>query len=248
MDDLTIYVVITISVIILFSSIIKGITGFGTALFALPILTMLFLTPLEARPVIVSLNLMLNVFILLKERKLTFSNFNPIKLLVIPGFIAALLAGFFLPKMDLQLFSILLGILLILTAVNKLLNLEFTIKHYERYYIPMGILGGVLNTLIGAGGVPVLIFLSNTDMEKNRYRMTLLLFFFALNVGSIASFILNDAYPFNALILVSFLIPTAIIGSLIGMKVVHKINNQLFTKIVAVMLLIMGIDSVFNIF
>lgn len=248
MGDLTLLIVFISGLIILGSSIIKGISGFGTALFALPILTMLFFTPLEVRPVVVSLNLILNVFILVKERKLTAHNLNSLKPLVLAGFFAAILTGFFLPRMDLTLFSILLGLLLVFTALNKLFNFKFNIHHHHRYFVPMGILGGALNTLIGAGGVPVLIFLSNTKIPKDEFRMDLLLFFFALNTGSILSFIMTDSYPITALILVLSFLPFAIIGSLIGMRIAGKVNDRIFTRIIAILLLVMGLNNLFQLF
>ena len=248
MDDLTVLIVLLSGLIILGSSIIKGISGFGTALFALPILTMLFFTPLEVRPVVVTINLILNVFILIKERKLNAHNLNTLKPLVLAGFLAALLTGFFLPRMDLSLFQILLGLLLVFTALNKLFNFRFNINHHRRYFIPMGILGGALNTLIGACGVPVLIFLSNTKIPKDEFRMDLLLFFFALNTGSIISFLTTDSYPLTAVVLVLFLLPFALLGSTIGMRVAGKVNDKVFTKIVASLLLIMGVNSLFQLF
>lgn len=232
--------------ILLFSSFMKGVTGFGTALFAMPLLTAFFFMPEEARPIIVSINLMLNMFILVTERNFTFENFKALSPLVISGFIFAVLSGFVLTYVDFRVFSILLGSLLILTALNKLLNLNFTIKHYRPLFIPMGSLGGILNTLIGAGGVPVLIFLSNTPLKKEEFRTSLMLFFFALNVGSVISLTSFGAYPVSSLSYIAIYLPFVVIGSILGMKAVTRINNRIFQKVVAVLLLIMGLDSLFN--
>ena len=233
--------------ILLFSSFMKGVTGFGTALFAMPLLTTFFLAPEVARPIIVSINLMLNFFILFKEKNFTFANFKALSPLVISGFVFAVGSGFVLAYVDFRLFSIILGSLLILTALNKLLNLNFTIENYKPLFLPMGSLGGILNTLIGAGGVPVLIFLSNTPLRKSEFRTSLMLFFFALNTGSILSFIIFGSYPVSTLSYVAAYIPFVILGSLLGMRAVSHINNRVFQKVVATLLLIMGFDSLFNI-
>ncbi|MFP4078245.1 MAG: sulfite exporter TauE/SafE family protein [Candidatus Izemoplasmataceae bacterium] len=234
-------------IIMLFSAFMKGITGFGTALFAMPLLTAFFFAPEEARPVIVSINLMLNFFILFKERNFTYENFRALAPLVISGFVFAVLSGFVLSYVDFRLFSILLGSLLILTALNKLLNLNFTIQRYKRFFLPIGTLGGILNTLIGAGGVPVLIFLSNTPLKKEAFRTSLLLFFFAINTGAIISFVAFDNYPVSSLSYIALFFPFVMVGSILGMKAVSRINNTLFQRIVAVLLLFMGLDSLFNI-
>ena len=244
---MTLEVTLIIGIIILFSSIIKGITGFGTALFAMPIITLFFLTPLEARPLVVTINLTLNVFILLKEKQLNKAAITPIKTLFLSGFIAAILSGFILSSMNDFLFNLLLGSLLVFTAINKLFNLNFVIKAYERFFLLIGSLGGILNTLIGAGGVPVLIYLSNTDLKKDQFRISILLYFFAMNIGSLLAFLINDTYSLTIFYTALSIIPFALVGGLIGLKTIPFINNQLFSKIVSILLLLMGINSLLSI-
>ena len=74
-----------------------------------------------------------------------------------------------------------------------------------------------------------------------------MLFFFALNTGSILSFIIFGSYPVSTLSYVAAYIPFVILGSLLGMRAVSHINNRVFQKVVATLLLIMGFDSLFNI-
>lgn len=244
---MTLEVTLIIGIIILLSSIIKGITGFGTALFAMPLITLFFLSPLEARPLIVTINLSLNIFILIKEKKLNKEAIAPIKTLFLSGFIAAILGGFFLSSMSDYLFNALLGSLLIFTAINKLFNLNFIIKGYERFYVFIGSIGGLLNTLIGAGGVPVLIYLSNTDLKKDHFRLSILLYFFAMNVGSLLAFLMNNTYSQSIFFTSLSIIPFALFGGFIGLKVIPYINNVLFSRIVSVLLLLMGLNSLLSI-
>ncbi|MFH5881782.1 sulfite exporter TauE/SafE family protein [Liberiplasma polymorphum] len=245
---MTLDIILIIGTILLLSSFIKGVTGFGTALFAMPILTTFYLSPEEARPLIVTINLLLNVYILTSEKKLNIQELKPLSSLVIAGFIAALLSGFILASMNPFVFNLLLGSLLIFTAINKLFQLNFNIKHPKRYYIPMGSIGGILNTLIGAGGVPVLIFLSNTKLKKEEFRLSILLFFFTMNVGSILAFIINQTYPLTTLYSVLMVLPFVVIGAFLGMKAVPHLNDKIFQRVVSVLLLLMGINSIINLF
>ncbi|MFP4286415.1 MAG: sulfite exporter TauE/SafE family protein [Candidatus Izemoplasmataceae bacterium] len=244
---MTLEVTLIIGTIILFSSFIKGVTGFGTALFAMPLITLFYLTPLEARPLIVTINLALNIFILLKEKKLNKASIAPIKTLFLSGFIAAILSGFVLSSMNDFLFNLLLGTLLIFTSINKLFNLNFVIRAYERFYLLIGSLGGLLNTLIGAGGVPVLIYLSNTELKKDHFRISILLYFFAMNIGSLLAFLINDTYSIDIFYTSLSIIPFALIGGFVGLRTIPLINNQLFGRIVSVLLLLMGVNSLLSI-
>ena len=233
--------------ILLFSSIMKGIAGFGTALFAMPLLTAFFFSPAEARPIIVSINLLLNFFILVKEKNFTLKNFTDLSPLILSGFVFAVATGFFLGYVDARIFNIIFGSLLVFTALNKVIGFNFSIKRYKPYFIPVGSLGGILNTLIGAGGVPVLIFFSNTPLKKESFRLNILLYFFAINVGAITSFLIFDDYPLQALGYTAIFTPFVILGSLIGMRALGRINNAHFQRLVAVLLLVMGLDSLLNI-
>ena len=248
MFDMTVETIVWISLILLLSATIKGITGFGTALFAVPILTAFFLSPEATRPLIVSLNLLLNIFILVKEKNLTIKALYPLRYLVIAGFIAAVLSGFLLERMDLRTFQIILGVLLIFTAINKLFKVQFHIPKPERFFVPVGATGGILNTLIGVGGIPVLIYLSNTDYKKAQFRLSLILFFFILNVGSIISFTIHGSFEPHTLIQVLLFLPMVLIGGMIGMKIQSRINERIFQIVIASLLLVMGVNTIFNLF
>ncbi len=233
--------------IMLFSAYIKGISGFGTAIFAVPLLTAFIFLPAETRVIVVTLNLVLNVFILTKENALTKENLLKIKWLLIPGFIFAFLSGFVLMTFDDRLFTIILGVLLVITAVNKVFDFPYKIRHVKRYYPLVGSLSGILNTLIGVGGIPVLIFLSNAKVKKAAFRHTLMLFFLGINLGSVLTFMVNRAYSQTIILHSLMFIPFILLGSLLGMKTSTHINNTNFNRVVAVLLLIMGLSSMFNI-
>ena len=235
------------ALIMLFSAFVKGISGFGTAIFAVPLLVAFVFLPSEARVIVVSLNLFLNIFILARENSLTKANVSEISTLMIPGFIFAIATGFFLGTVDDTLFRIILGTLLVLTAFNKFFDFPYKITHVRRYYPTVGSLSGILNTLIGVGGIPILIFLSNTPYEKARFRRTLMLFFLAINTGSVLTFAVHGAYRADLLIYILAFVPFVLLGSLLGMALVPRINNLNFNRIVAVLLLIMGISNLFNI-
>ncbi len=195
---------------------------------------------------VVTLNLLLNFFILFSENRLTKANANQMKGLMLPGFIFALVSGFFLVQVDDRLFTVTLGILLIVTALNKLFKIPFSIHHPGRYFIPVGSLSGVLNTLVGVGGVPVLIFLSNTAYQKNDFRKTIMLFFLAINTGSVLTFMIQGAYTQSILIQTLSMIPFVLLGSFTGMKIAGYINNLRFNQLIALLLLIMGVANLFN--
>ncbi len=234
--------------ILFFAAYTKGVTGFGSSLIAIPLLAAFVLVPEDARALVVTVNLILNIFILASAKKLSFKALKPFWVLIVTVFVSSILSGFLLPRFDSTLFNIVLGVLLILTALNNLFNVRFRIEHPKRYFIPIGILGGTLNTLIGAGSVPVLIFLANTNLKKADFRISILLFLLILNSGSLISFVINANYSWNIAYQALLFMPVVLIGSFLGIRSQNVFNEVTFQRIIAVLLLVMGINGIFNIF
>lgn len=224
---------------------VKGIIGFGSSLIAIPLLSAFVLAPGDTRAIVVTINLMLNVYLLIKADTLNLEGVKTFIPLIVSVFVASLVSGFFLTNFNRDAFNIVLGILLILTATNKLLNLSFHIPHPKRYFIPVGLLGGALNTLVGAGSVPVLIFLGNTDLKKDDFRTTIILFLLVLNIGSLGSFMINQFYDYRLLWIALGIMPVLLIVSNLGIRSKNTINDALFQKLVAVFLLFIGLNIIF---
>ncbi len=247
MDIVLVYLSITL--VLLLSAIIKGVSGFGTSLIAIPALIALgVMGPAEARALIVSINLVLNAIILASARQLTYAHAKPYMLLIASVFVAALLAGFLLPRVTATIFHVLMGGLLILTALNRFFDIRFTIVHPKRYYVPLGLVGGTLNTLIGAGSVPVLIFLANSETKKAEFRVTVSLFLLILNAGSLISFLLAGTYASDIALLGIAFAPVMIIGTFLGIRFQHRVNERVFKKLVAVLLFFIGVNGILNLF
>lgn len=239
-------VFLLICVVLLVSAFIKGVTGFGTSLIAIPVLTFFFLPPTDARALIVSINLILNIYILVSAGRLRYADAKPYMLLIGSVFVAAILSGFLLPRFTADAFFVLMGILLVLTALNRLFDMTFTIRHPKRYFVPLGLVGGTLNTLLGAGSVPVLIFLGNTNIKKSEFRVTVSLFLLILNAGSLISFVISNTYSTTIGLWSLVFTPVMVLGTFIGIRFQHRFNEQVFKKVVAVMLLVIGLNSIFG--
>ena len=245
---MTIEIYLLAAFILMLAAFTKGVTGFGSSLIAIPLLTAFVFLPEDARAIVVTVNLILNIFILASAKKLSFSALKPFWVLIVTVFIASILSGFLLPRFDAQLFNIVLGILLIFTAINNLFKIKFRIEHPKRYFIPVGILGGTLNTLIGAGSVPVLIFLANTNLKKADFRISILFFLLILNSGSLISFVINANYGWNIAYQALIFMPVVLVGSFLGIRWQNRFNEVTFQRIIAILLLVMGFNGIFGIF
>lgn len=238
--------VLLITIIMAIAAFVKGIIGFGSSLIAIPLISAFVLAPEDTRAIVVTINLMLNLYLLIRADTLNLAGIKTFLPLIASVFVASLVSGFFLTNFNNDVFNIVLGLLLILTALNKLFNLSFVIPHPKRYFIPVGLLGGALNTLVGAGSVPVLIFLGNTDLKKDDFRTTIILFLLVLNIGSLGSFMINGAYDYTLLLIALGIMPVLLIASNLGIASKNKINDALFQTIISLFLLFIGLNSIFG--
>lgn len=107
------------------------------------------------------------------------------------------------------------------------------------FLIAAGVLAGFLNTVAGGGSLltlPLLIFLGLPSAEANASNRVAI---FAQNIFSVIGFRSKGVSVFPFAIYVA--IP-AVIGAIIGSKIAVDINETLFNRILAViMLLVMGI-------
>lgn len=235
-----------ILLILMLAAFVKGIVGFGSSLIAIPLIAAYFLTPEDTRVLVVTINLMLNIYLFIKADTFNLEGIKTFLPLILSVLLASILSGFILESFDSETFNITLGILLILASLNQLFNLNITLKHPKRYFIPIGLLGGALNTLIGAGSIPVLIFLGFTNLKKDDFRTTIILFLMVLNSGSVLSFTINGFYPLSILWMALIMIPFLLIASYLGIQSKNKIHESYFQKAVAIFILIIGLNTIFN--
>jgi uncharacterized membrane protein YfcA len=228
------------------AAFVKGIVGFGSSLIAIPLIAAYFLSPTETRVLVVTINLMLNIYLFIKADTFNLEGFKTFLPLIVSVLVASILSGFILERFDSNAFNLTLGILLIIAALNQLLGLKVTIKHPKRYFIPVGLLGGALNTLIGAGSIPILIFLGFSNLKKEDFRTTIILFLMILNSSSILSFTVSGFYPISMLLVALSMIPFLLLASYLGILSKNRINETFFQKFVALFILAIGLNTIFT--
>ncbi|XMB85595.1 sulfite exporter TauE/SafE family protein [Mycoplasmatota bacterium WC44] len=229
---------ILIFLIIFIGALIQGMTSFGSSLFALPLL-LYFLDVKEIVPLLATYNLFMNTLIFRKIGK--DANLKSISPLLITAIIFTLVGAFALKGLDTKYIKITIGIMMLITSTTSLFGLKVLFKKPEKLFIPVGMVSGLLNGSTGMSGPPVLLFLSNQNVEKNVFRSTLTSYFLVLNVISITTYAFTKIYNNDVLKLVVLYLPALISGTLIGIKLGNKINEKLFKKIVLGFVFVMGI-------
>ena len=104
-----------------------------------------------------------------------------------------------------------------------------------------GLVGGCLGGMFGTGGPPVIIYLNRKIEDKRAFRATITLYFLVANSWQYIIYCYTSLVNGAVLRFTLYLLPAFVVGSLAGSFLHIKINETLFNKIVALVLLVTGV-------
>ncbi len=232
--------------------LIRGLTGFGSGLLMVPLLLLLFdLTGLTEPmklvvPTAASLAVLSGVLLLSTFRTRKWVSKDVLLMMIAGAVIGVPLGTYVLASYRSDLLKRLLGLFLSGYALKMLLGGKARDREISDYLgLVAGFLGGCLGSMFGTGGPPVIIYLNRKINDKRVFRATLILYFLVANSWQYATYCYTGLINVEVLRFALYLLPAFIIGNLIGSVLHIKINQVLFNRIVAVVLLITGVFLVF---
>nr|WP_320119966.1 sulfite exporter TauE/SafE family protein [uncultured Marinifilum sp.] len=229
MHDITLIQILLCSIVILSAAFIKGMTGFGFALLAVPFLSLIF--PMQVLVPAMSLfNLITSLVILIKLQEKIKAK------LFIPMFIASLggipLGVYALEYMSSENLRLITGILVILFSV-RMLGREKLAKRFLNFPIVFaGFISGLLNSCISVGGPPLVIAMNRKGYSKDRFRGIFAWFSTFSSFFTTAAFVMNGMIEKESINLALFCLPILFFGSHFGSKFSGKIEPEKFRKMV----------------
>lgn len=241
---MTIGLILIVLLVFIVSAGIKGWSGFGTNILAMPLLVFLGYAVVEAVVIVITINLFLNIAILVENKKFKLSSLKDISVLVVFGVLFTFVGQYFLKNTNPDVLKIILGAMIILTVLNKILKINFVVKNKEKYYIPIGIVSGLLNGIAGLGGLPVLILLSNSKMEKDKFRTTLVSYFLVMNIVAIIGYVINGLYSSYIFMNIGIVLPVAVIAAMFGVYLSRRVSDKWFQRVLLGILLIFGVTMI----
>jgi len=237
-------VVLLTGLIIFSGHLVKGISGFGSALFSVPLLMFIldvkFITPVFL------------VFDLTSGAILVASNYRSIHRRLFFLLLCGLLVGTAIGTWVLLFFGHdllkrVLGLLVTAWALLALLRKEErpvnpTANRVMLYLAPLsGFLGGALGAMFSVNGPPIIIYLSHVLEEKQVFRATLYGIFFADACYKLVLFTANGLLTGEVLRFALLMAPFLVAGVFAGSWLQMRIDEVLFRKIVALILIVTGV-------
>ena len=230
--DLAIYA----TAVLLGAYFIRGISGFGSGLVAVPLLALKL--PLTF---VVPLILLTDFTASLVLGGLNFKQveWREIRRLLPPGLIGVVAGTLLLVSLPMTPMLIGLGTFVILFALRNLLLAGREPKPISVWWAwPAGLTGGTVGALFGTGGPPYVIYLSHRMTDKGRLRATFSGLFFIEGLARIASFAISGLM-LDIKLVWAYLgaMPVALAALWLGSHVHTRLSNTQMIKLISLILL-----------
>ena len=229
--------------IIFTGHLVKGVSGFGSALFAVPLLLLILdvkvVTPTFLLFDFVSGALMVASTWRSIERRLL--------LLLLSGMVAGTAIGtWVLLSFSHEILKRILGVLVTVWAITMLLDQEPDMLTWGQ---PMGsalapvsgFLGGALGAVFSVNGPPIIIYLSQVLDDKQAFRATLYGVFFADACYRMVLFGAGGLLDRQVLGLALLMAPFLVAGIAVGSWLQGSMQQKAFRKVIAAVLMVTGV-------
>ena len=228
------------AIVVLMAALLKGMTGFGFALLAVPLLSLMF--PIQALiPAMTIFNLITSVYILASIKlKVKAKYFLPMLLASFVGIPIGVYALTYFPEKTLELAA---GISIFSISMVFLLggNQPAPEKRREKPIVFAGFLSGLLTSSMSIGGPPIALAMNRKGYSKESFRKIFALVSVINAVISSVLYAIHGLFIAFSLKFVLYLLPVIFIGAKVGDVLSKKVNQLFFRKIILYINLVLGI-------
>jgi len=218
----------------------KGATGFGDSLIVVP----LFLLMADIKfvlPVVLLTTICADVYLLYHHHKEV--HWRGLPVVIVTAVLGAVGGTLVLLRAQSDVLKIVFAVFVLLFAFRMLL--KRTKKTTPRP--PNAALGaaagstaGFIDAVLGTGGPPLIIYYDWLGLAKTAFRSTFVMLAFCLHSARVASYALAGLIDRHMVLTATCLVPPMVLGALLGRKVHHRLNETLFSRIAACVLLVVG--------
>ena len=233
---LDLYIVAAIAITM--SAFTQGSLGFGFGMISVPTMLMIGLPPHVVIPLLIPLSLVLTVQLAWKVRHhFEFS-------LVVPLWIGAVIGlpigVWILQHMDGQLLRLSAGAILIILPTMMLMGWSRPLP--SRFYtlVPIGTVSAIMQGSISMSAPPIILFLANQGIDKDKFRANILLYFGGVGLIALWNFSSAGLYTGEVMKLFVILVCCVPIGGYIGTKLAPRIPQRLFRTLTLLVTAFLG--------
>jgi len=229
---------VVFSIIIIFAAYtVKGLSGFGSGLIAIPLLAFMFPITFIV-PVLGLLSYSGTIMQSVQLRKqVVWADMLPL----IPfSLLGITIAVWLLVNVDEKSLVFALAIFIVFYSVYSLLPLQAP-KGGRQWAVLAGGFGGMVGALFGTGGPFYVVYLKMRQLDKGAFRATIAMIFLVDGGVRILGYAISGLYTMQVVWMVVTLFPVLFLGMYVGHHLHIRINQKQFNEAISLMLLASGI-------
>lgn len=237
----TLQIILSVTIIFI-AYTVKGISGFGSGLVAIPLLAFIF--PLTfIVPVLGLLSYSGTIMQSIHLRKqVSWRDMLPLVPFSILGITIAI---WLLVNIDSNILVRVLGVFIILYSIYSFLALSIH-EGGRKWAILAGSFGGMVGALFGTGGPFYVVYLKMRQLDKGKFRATIAMIFLVDGGVRIFGYAAGGLYNEQVLWMLLLLFPVLLAGMYVGHHLHLKIEQKRFNQVISVMLLISGVMLIYK--
>jgi uncharacterized membrane protein YfcA len=217
---------------------VRGATGFGSGLIAIPLLLM-WLPLTLAVPLVVALDYLASaVQGIGNGRAVDWREIWPLLPFALVGVVGGILL---LRTLDATILLRILAVFLILIAVYGLAAKTPEGGGSRWWAIPAGIGGGLVGSAFGTGGPFYVAYLQLRGLDKTRFRATFATIFLMDGGSRLVGYILSGLVTGRFLVTLGAMLPVAMGGIYLGGKLHARVSQQVFGHGINILLILSGL-------
>lgn len=234
---------ILISLIFLLAGLIQGLSGFGSALLAMPLLA-LFIDVKTAVPLCVLHGLLISIYLSIQLKDyIDWKEVFPLAAGSMPGIYMGVT---FLINVNSDIVKLLLGLLLVLYSAFTLYSHPVPVKMRRIWAYAAGFASGFIGSAFSTGGPPAIIYATLTGWSKNRMKATITGFFLIVAAITSAVYIASGLADIVVLKYFSVSAVFVLIGVYSGSRLYNKISRRGYIKIILIILVLLGLMMIIS--
>lgn len=223
--------------ILFLSTLTRSTFGFGDALLAMPLLT-LVVGVRVATPVVGLVSLV--IAILIVARRWRGVQIDHAWRLVVASVVGIPLGVLSLETVPERIVVVFLGAFLVLFGLYQACRPALPELQRRGWAFPFGFVSGVLGGAYNTGGPPIVVYGVLKRWEPERFRSTLQGYFLPTNVVVVASHAVAGLWTPQVLQLFGLALPGVLLAIWLGLRVTARLPTERFEKLLSVVLVLMG--------
>lgn len=219
----------------------KGAMGFGDSLIVVP----LFLLLADIKfvlPVVLLTTMCADVYLLAYHRKEV--HWRGIWVLIATAVVGAVGGTLVLQRAQSGVLKTAFAVFVLLFALRMLFKRHKPVEPREPNAALGAVAGstaGFIDAVLGTGGPPLIIYYDWLGLAKTAFRATFIMLAFSLHSARVVSYAVAGLINRQMLLTAACLVPPMVVGALVGRKLHNRLNEVLFSRIAAGVLLVIGI-------